>query len=132
MQKNKILKSTATLLASALLGLAAHAATPTPAGCNANEAKNDPAACKRESGAARAEAKKGNLTAPGAAAEKNATARCATFTGAEKTDCLTRMKSETTETTGAASSTTTTTSGSVNGGGQLRETTTTTVTPAKP
>ena len=119
-----ILRTTATLLAGTFLALAAQAATPTPAGCNANEARNDPAACKRESGAAKQEARKGNLTAPGAAAGQNTADRCRALSGGEKTDCLSRVSG------GGGSTSTTTTSGSVEGGGQIRETTT--VIPAKP
>ena len=117
-----ILRTAATVLATTFIALAAHAATPTPAGCNANEAQNDPAACKRESGAARQEAKKGNLTAPGAAAGQNTADRCRALSGGEKTDCLSRVS--------GGGTSTTTTSGSVEGGGQIRETTT--VIPAKP
>jgi hypothetical protein len=124
MKKNKtILRSAAALLAGAFIGLAAQAADG--GGCNANEARNDPAACKRESGAARAEGKKGNLTAPGAAADSNTADRCRALSGGEKTDCLSRVS-------GGGTSSTTTTSGSVEGGGEIRETTTTTVVPAKP
>lgn len=116
------IRSAAVLLAGSVIGLSAFAADG--GGCNANEARNDPAACKRESGAARAEAKKGNLTAPGAAAAGNTSDRCRSLSGGEKTDCLSR-------TSGGGTSSTTTTSGSVEGGGQIRETTTT-VVPPKP
>lgn len=110
--------------AAGLLGLAAHAAGPAHS-CTEHEARNDPAACKRETGAAREEAKRGNLTTPGAAGDSNAADRCRALTGAEKTDCLTRISG------GGTSSTTT--SGSVETGGVIRETTTTTTTvPAKP
>ncbi len=117
----------ATLLAGAcLLGLAAQAADVVH-GCTANEAKNDPAACKRETGAAQAEARRGGLTAPGAAAKGNAADRCRALTGGEKTDCLTRVSGG-----GTSSTTSTTSQGSVEGGGVIRETTTTTTVPAKP
>lgn len=126
--------ASAVVAAACLLGVAAQAADG--GGCNANEARNDPAACKRESGAAKEEAKRGNLTSPGAAADRNAADRCRALTGGARTDCLTRASgggtSSTTSLTPEASSTTTsTTSGSVEGGGQIRETTTTTV-PVKP
>ena len=121
MKTASMVRSATVLLAGAFIGLAAMAADV--GGCNANEAKNDPAACQRESGAARAEAKKGNLTAPGPAAASNASDRCRALSGGEKTDCLSRISG------GGTSSTTTT--GSVEGGGQIRETTTT-VVPPKP
>jgi hypothetical protein len=123
----KSLMRSATLFTGAcLLGLSAHAADPTSAsaGCNPNEARNDPAACQREAGAAKVEAQRGNLTSPGAAAQSNEADRCRALTGGEKTDCLSRVK-------GGGTSSTTTTSGSVNGGGIIQETTTTTVGPAR-
>jgi len=123
-----LLRSASVLAAGCLLGLAAQAADVAPElvkGCTAHEAKNDPAACKRESGAAKDEAKRGNLTSPGAKAQDNAADRCRALTGGQKTDCLTRMSG------GGTSSTTS--SGSVESGGVIRETTTTTTTvPAKP
>ena len=122
MKTASFIRSATVLAAGSLIGLAALAADG--GGCNANEARNDPAACKRESGAARAEAKKGNLTAPGPAAASNASDRCRALSGGEKTDCLSR-------TSGGGTTSTTTTSGSVEGGGQIRETTTT-VVPPKP
>ncbi|QHI98968.1 hypothetical protein GT347_13810 [Xylophilus rhododendri] len=137
--QTSLLRQVCVLAAGCMLGLAAHAAVP--GGCNANEARNDPAACKRESGAAKLEAKRGNLTSPGAAAGRNAADRCRDLTGGEKTDCLTRMSgggtSSTTTSAGGAStssSTSSNASGSVEGGGVIRETTTTTTTtvPAKP
>jgi hypothetical protein len=95
-------------------------------GCNANEAAHDPAACKRESGAAAEEAKRGNLTSPGAAkAERNAADRCASLAGAQKKDCLSRVGVTPPPTGGG-----TITQGSVQSGGIIKETVTT--VPAKP
>jgi len=118
-------RTAALLAAGCVFGLAAHAAdVDKTRGCTEHEAKNDPAACKRESGAAKDEARRGNLTSPGAAAQDNAADRCRSLTGGQKTDCLTRMSG------GGTSSTTT--SGNVESGGMIRETTTTTTVPAKP
>ncbi len=119
---NKILRSASLFAGACLVGLAAHAADATP-GCNPNEARNDPAACKREAGAAKVEAQRGNLTSPGPAAKGNEADRCRALAGGEKTDCLARVS--------GGGTSTTTTSGSVNGGGIIQETTTTTVEPAK-
>lgn len=115
---NKFLRSSTLFAGACLLGLAAHAADATP-GCNPDEAKNDPAACKREAGAAKLEGKRGDLTSPGPAAGGNAADRCRALTGGEKTDCLARVS--------GGGTSTTTTSGSVNGGGIIQETTTTTI-----
>jgi hypothetical protein len=125
----------AVLGAGCAFGTAAFAADATHAagsamaaggGCNANEAANDPAACKRESGAAAAEAKRGNLTSPGAEkAESNAADRCASLPGAQKKDCLARVGTATPSASGS-----TTTQGSVQSGGIIKETVTT--VPAKP
>lgn len=124
----RLLRRASVLGAACLIGLSAHAADIVEKGCTGHEARNDPAACKRETGAAKQEAQRGNLTTPAAtAASANAADRCRNLTGGEKTDCLTRMSG------GGTSSTTTTTGGSVEGGGVIRETTTTTTTvPAKP
>jgi hypothetical protein len=105
---------------TALLCASAYAADPAGGGCNPNEARNDPAACKRESGAAALEAKRGNLTSPGAAAGSNATDRCKALTGSERSDCVSR-----------AAGSSTTSSGSVQSGGIVRETVTN-IPPAKP
>ncbi len=115
-------------LAANAAGLSTSAASAMAAGggCNANEAAHDPAACKRESGAAAAEAKRGNLTTPGAAtAERNAADRCASLTGGQQKDCLARVG-----VTPPASGGGTITEGSVQSGGIIKETVTT--VPAKP
>ena len=128
----KNLVAMALIGAGCLSGAAVHAATGTPAhgsamaaggGCNANEAANDPAACKRESGAAAQAAKRGNLTGPGAAAAQNATDRCSALAGAQKKDCMARAGS-------SSSGGTTTSEGSVQSGGIIKETVT--PVPAKP
>ncbi len=106
---------------SALLCVAAHAATPAGGGCNPNEARNDPAACKRESGAAAQEAKRGGLTSPGAGAEaRNEDSRCSALSGSQRADCMSRV----TGSNGRSGNSTTTTTGSVQSGGTLSETTT--------
>jgi hypothetical protein len=102
---------------------AAWAQAATTTGC---DPRQDPAACARESGAARQEAARGGLTRPGAAADQNATARCQALPANEQADCLARMQGSA---TGAGTSTTTT-SGSVMGGGVIRETVTTVPVPA--
>ena len=130
----KNLVAMALIGAGCLSGAAVQAATGTPAhgsamaaggGCNANEAANDPAACKRESGAAAQAAKRGNLTSPGAAAAQNTTDRCSSLTGAQKKDCMARAGSSPTSASG-----TTTSEGSVQSGGIIKETVT--PVPAKP
>ncbi|MES2247295.1 MAG: hypothetical protein V4645_08450 [Pseudomonadota bacterium] len=81
--------------------------------------QQDRAACLREAGAARQEAGRNGLTAPGAAREDaNAMARCSEQPVADRADCEARMR-------GGAR---TTTEGSVMGGGVIRET----VTPLPP
>ncbi len=125
------------IAALAFAGAAAHAAGP--GGCNPDEARNDPAACKRESGAAKVEAQRGNLTTPAShAADRNAADRCKNLSGSARGDCMARMGADSVPggsgatPAGSSTSTSTTTSGSVNGGGIIRETVTTTVTPARP
>ena len=116
-----LVRSLALAAGSALLGLAAHAATPAGGGgCNPDEARNDPAACKRESGAAALEAKRGNLTTPSADAKADhQDDRCKNLTGAQARDCLARSGG------GGSARSTTTTTGSVQSGGVVRETVTT-------
>lgn len=117
------LRSCLTVLvlgAAGWAGTVAHAAgNAAPAGCTANEAANDPAACRRESGAALQEGKRGGLTTPGAAAGANARDRCDALAGSQKTDCLSRAGS-----TSAAPDSRVTTEGSVQSGGILKETVT--------
>ncbi|MBC7435152.1 MAG: hypothetical protein H7332_03685 [Bdellovibrionales bacterium] len=87
--------------------------------CKSGKSQQDRATCMREAGAARAEARKGNLTNPGSNdLARNATARCNAQPAADRDDCMKRI-------TGAGD---TQTQGSVMGGGVIRET----VTPVKP
>ncbi|MBC7376567.1 MAG: hypothetical protein H7346_03920 [Burkholderiaceae bacterium] len=87
--------------------------------CKSGQSQQDRATCMREAGAARAEARKGNLTDPGTAdLARNATARCNAQPAPDQDDCMKRV-------TGAGD---TRTQGSVMGGGLIRET----VTPVKP
>ncbi|CAN5710803.1 hypothetical protein BH11PSE7_BH11PSE7_02660 [soil metagenome] len=87
--------------------------------CKTGQSQQDRATCMREAGAARDEARKGNLTDPGASdLARNATVRCNAQPAADRDDCMKRI-------TGAGD---TQTQGSVMGGGVIRET----VTPVKP
>lgn len=87
--------------------------------CNSGKSQQDRRTCLREAGAARAEARKGNLNTPaGTDVSANATDRCKAQPAAEQQACMQRI-------TGAGN---TTTEGSVKGGGVIRET----VTPVKP
>src|SRR6476646_10674348 len=127
----------AALGAACAFGITAHAADASSAapaasaaatggGCNANEAAHDPAACRRESGAAAEAAKRGNLTEPGpAGAERNAADRCASLPPAQKKDWLARVG-----VVPPAAGAGTISSGSVQSGGISKETITT--VPAKP
>jgi hypothetical protein len=125
------------LLAGALLSFSAFAATAadnavkTPADiqatyehdrakCLSGQSNEDQATCLKEAGAARDEAKRGQLTEDGTAFHKNAKERCDALSGDEKRDCISRAKGG-----GIVS-------GSVAGGGIIRETVTTTVGPAVP
>jgi len=81
------------------------------------DSRQDPAACRREAGAAREEARRGGLTAPAEGnAGANAMARCQLQPAADRADCEARVHGS-----GAG---TTTTEGSVMGGGIIRETVT--------
>ncbi len=87
--------------------------------CNAGQTQQDRATCLREAGAARDEARKGNLATPQPTdMASNATDRCKAQPAADQAACMQRI-----EGTGV-----TTTQGSVEGGGVIRET----VTPVKP
>ncbi|MES2975402.1 MAG: hypothetical protein V4757_17430 [Pseudomonadota bacterium] len=87
--------------------------------CNAGQTQQDRATCLREAGAARDEARKGNLATPASTdMARNATDRCKLQPAADQAACMQRI-----EGTGV-----TTTQGSVEGGGVIRET----VTPVKP
>lgn len=81
------------------------------------DSRQDPAACRREAGAAREEARRGGLTTPAEGnAGANAMARCQLQPAADRADCEARVRGS-----GAG---TTTTEGSVMGGGIIRETVT--------
>ena len=87
------------------------------AACDGNQ--QDRAACLREAGAAKQEARRDGLTSPGAGAEdRNALDRCKQQPASAQADCEARILG-----TGK-----TTTEGSVMGGGVIRET----VTPVAP
>jgi hypothetical protein len=86
--------------------------------CMTHNTQDSQATCLREATNALDAARKGQLSAPGAAAASNATQRCAAFQNAdEQAECVRRVQSEPA-------------SGSVPGGGVMRESTTTTVVPA--
>lgn len=81
------------------------------------DSRQDPAACRREAGAAREEARRGGLTAPAeGSAAANAMARCQRQPAADRADCEARLR--------GGGSGTTTSEGSVMGGGIIRETVT--------
>lgn len=81
-----------------------------------NNTQDSLATCLREANNALDASRKGDLSNPGAAANDNATQRCAAFqTAADQADCMRRVQSIPA-------------SGSVSGGGVLRESTTTTIT----
>ena len=113
---------TALLVAAGLLcGTAAWAQAPgTDARAQRERAvcdgvQQDRAACLREAGAAKQEARRDGLTSTDpAAADQNALARCHLQPPADRADCEARIKG-----TGATSA-----SGSVMGGGVIRETVT--------
>ncbi|MDQ6680569.1 MAG: hypothetical protein M3Y67_06345 [Pseudomonadota bacterium] len=79
------------------------------AACMSGQSGQDQATCLKEAGAARAEARSGNLSDGQGSLRRNARDRCNALTGADRSDCLARMKGEGTV------------SGSVKGGGMLRE-----------
>ena len=82
--------------------------------CQVHNTQDSLATCLREAAAARDAARKGDLTTPGALAERNATQRCMVFhTPADQAECQRRMQA--------------TPIGSVEDGGLLRESVTTTV-----
>lgn len=128
-----------TCLASAVLGLAmagAHAANAAKAAapsdqsdiqarylkeravCMNGTSNQDRATCLKEAGAARDEARRGQLNDGDAKYKRNARERCDALSGDEATDCRARMR-------GAG-----TTSGSVEAGGIFRETVTIETKPA--
>ena len=79
------------------------------AACMTGQSNQDRATCLKEAGAALAEARRGNLNDAQGQTQGNATDRCKVLAGAERSDCLARMRGEGT------------TEGSVAGGGILRE-----------
>lgn len=79
------------------------------AACMSGQSNQDRATCLREAGAALQEAKRGRGDSGQNAYEKNRLLRCDRHTGADRDDCLRRMRSE-----GSVS-------GSVEGGGIYRE-----------
>lgn len=81
--------------------------------CMSGQSNEDQKTCLQEAAAARAAAKRGNLTEADASYEQNAMARCKALPAADQSDCARRVHGE-----GAVS-------GSVGGGGIIRETTTT-------
>ena len=90
--------------------------------CLEGNSNQDRATCLKEAGAARDEARKGQLNDGDAKYRSNARDRCNALTGDEARDCLTRMKGKGPAITNAT--TTNTTSGSAQSGGILRETVT--------
>ena len=79
--------------------------------CVDGTSNDDRATCMKEAGAAQAEARRGQLTTPGAASDQNALQRCDALPGDQRDACRLRIA-------GAG-----TTSGSVAGGGVIREVT---------
>lgn len=92
--------------------------------CMEGSSNQDRATCLKEAGAARDEARKGQLNDGDAKYRSNATARCKVLTGDEARDCLARMKGKGGSATNGTTTTTNTTSGSAQSGGILRETVT--------
>jgi hypothetical protein len=78
--------------------------------CLSGRSQEDQATCLKEAGAARDEAKRGQLTEDGTAFHKNAKERCDVLTGDDQRDCIARAHGSGTV------------SGSVDGGGILKET----------
>ena len=79
------------------------------AACLSGQTQQDKTTCLKEVGAARGEAKRGNLT-ESPISSQNAQARCNVLPPADRDDCIRRIQGEGTV------------SGSVDGGGVLRET----------
>lgn len=108
------------LIVSVSVSVSAWAAAPGATACD-DRANVDPAACARETAAARAAAGRGTLTEPESTEQqRNATARCNALPQADRQDCLARVKGE-----GS-------TSGSVSSGGIYRETVTRVPAPPGP
>ena len=77
--------------------------------CLSGKSGQDQAACLKEVGAAREEAKRGGLDSGQGQLASNRSERCKALTGADQADCYARMKGEGTV------------EGSVKGGGLIRE-----------
>jgi hypothetical protein len=88
------------------------------AACMNGSSNEDRATCLREAGAAREEARRGNLTDDKAAEQRNAVARCNALPQGDRVDCVRRVQGD-----GSVS-------GSAGAGGIFRETVTT--VPAAP
>jgi hypothetical protein len=113
----------AVVLSLLLFSNAVNAADPTEfqkerAACMDGQSGQDQKTCLRELGAARGEAKRGNLSDAPSSYQRNALARCSMLPEADREDCARRISGDS-----AAS-------GSVKGGGVYRETTT--IVPAPP
>ena len=89
------------------------------ADCETGKTAQDRATCLKEAGAAADERKRNRLDNSGSLPQ-NAADRCNALTGAERSDCLARVKGA------SGANQRTTMSGSVAGGGVMKETTTTT------
>lgn len=103
------------VIGMALVPTAGHAAEANGyqkerATCINGQSNEDRATCLKEAGAARGEAKRGNLTEAPGAYESNALARCNVLPPADRDDCVNRIRGNGTV------------SGSVGGGGVIRET----------
>ena len=135
-QRHPMLRTGSLCALSAVLSVCAAAAmavAETPAAdiqmryqqerakCLDGSSNQDRATCLKEAGAARDDARKGQLNDGDAKYRRNAKDRCNALTGDEARDCLTRMKGK-----GSSNNntTTSTTSGSAQSGGILRETVT--------
>ncbi|MFC7298542.1 hypothetical protein [Herminiimonas aquatilis] len=88
------------------------------AACLSGQTQQDRATCLQEAGAARGEAKRGNLNDGAASYQQNAQTRCNALPPADRDACMRRMQGQGTV------------SGSVDGGGVYRETTTIVPAPA--
>jgi len=88
------------------------------AACLSGRSGQDQATCLREAGAALQAARRHELTSGDGDLQRNAEARCNVFAGADRRDCLARVRGQGTV------------SGSVEGGGILRETVTIVPAPA--
>jgi hypothetical protein len=123
------LRSLSILLSGALLSVSAMAATNSAdieakykedrAKCLMGQTNEDQATCLREAGAAREDARRGQLNNGDGKFHRNSKERCKALTGDEAEDCKARMNGKGTV------------SGSVGGGGILRETVTREIKPVE-